>query len=451
MRRWSVSLLDVVLVVVLASRSGWAADPTPPGSPTISPPSPTRPARSSDASPPAVVAVVDGQPVTAAELDAGLQIQLYDLDAVRHALRAARLRELVVQRVLGPRAATEHRSVADYVAAHAATAGQSEDAFVAAALASAHVQILLAAPTPPLLVVGADDDPVRGTAAAPVTIVEFADFQCPNSRRMQPVLRRVLDAYAGSVRLVMRDLPRPFHRNARLAAEAADCAGEQGSYWPYHDLLFQNQDVLERADLEQYARRLNLDGARFAACLSSGRFAAEVEADAAQATQLGVRTTPTFFVNGRYLKGAQSYADFAAPIDAELARLGKPGLAATTPPPATAATATEPTAVHLPDSTLSLSRAEVDRLLAGRAALEQQLGRSALELEQKRLLVVSTIAPGDLYERLGLRAGDVLMQVDGAWVDSEQNPLWAALRDRRRVTLTIMRRGLPQRFEYVIE
>lgn len=395
--------------------------------------------------------MVDGQPVTAAELDDGLQLQLYDLAVVRHAVRSARLRELLINKILARRAAAERGSIVDYVRAHPSAAGESGEAFVAALFADAHVQILLAPPEPPRIAVPTDGAPVRGAADAPVTVVEFADFQCPQSRRLQPVLRRVLDDYPGRVRLVMRNLPRPFHRNARLAAQAAACAGEQQAYWAYHDLLFQNQDALDAVALKEYARRLNLDVARFGACLDSGRSAASIDAEADQATRLGVHATPTFFVNGRYLTGAQNYGDFIVVIDAELARRA----GAVSAPPATVApapiTTPQATPARLPDSTLTLSRAEISRLLAGRAALEQQLGHGDLDVDGRRLLVVASVVPGDLYERLGLRAGDVLMQVDGEWVDNQRNPLWDALRDRARVSVTIIRRGLPQTFEYVIE
>lgn len=420
---------------------------TPASTPTISAPA--------SAAPSEVVAIVDGQPVTAAEIDDGLQLQLYDLAVARHAVRAARLRELLINKILARRAAAERRSIVDYVRAHPSAAGESGEAFVAALFAEAHVQILLAPPAAPRIAVPTKDAPVRGAADAPVTIVEFADFQCPHSRRLQPVLRRVLDDYVGRVRLVMRNLPRPFHRDARLAAQAAACAGDQQAYWAYHDMLFQNQDLLNGVALKEYARRLNLDVPRFATCLDSGRFAATVDADAEQATRLGVHGTPTFFVNGRYLTGAQNYADFTAVINAELARCATPPPSAATVPPTTvvppSAATPQVTPARLPDSTLTLSSAEVARLLAGRAALEQQLGRGDLKVDGRRLLVVSSVLPGDLYERLGLRAGDVLMQVDGEWIDNERNPLWDALRDRPRVSVTIIRRGVPQTFEYVIE
>jgi protein-disulfide isomerase len=448
-----VRAIGVRLVAALIATSSLirvplaGADNSTPATPSDLASTPTPALPTSAATTATVVALVDGHPITAAELDQGLQLQLYDLDVARYTARAARLRELVIERVIGPRAAAEHRSVAECIRAHASAADPSGEAFVAAQLAEAHLQILLAPPEVPRLVVSTDHAPVRGAADAPVTIVEFADFQCPNSRRLQPILRHVLDDYPGKVRLVMRNLPRPVHRDARLAAQAAACAGEQEAFWPYSDLLFQNQDALGGVALSQYAQRLRLDGARFADCLDSGRLAAVVDADRDQAIRLGVHATPTCFVNGRYLPNPHSAADLSAVIDAELARLATPPASVARTPDATPRT----TPARPPDNTQTLSRAEVTRLLADRATLEQRLGRGELDVDGRRLLVVSGVVAGDLYERLGLRPGDVLMQVDGEWIDTQRNPLWNALRDRQRVSVTIIRRGLPQTFEYVIE
>src|SRR5262249_25460378 len=125
---------------------------------------------------------------------------------------------------------------------------------------------------------------------------------------------------AAAVRLVWKDSPLPFHTNAQLAAEAARAAGAQGKFWPMHDLLLANQNALARTNLEGYAAELKLDVAAFRAALDDHRYAKEVAADIAEAKNFGAGGTPTFFVNGRVLRGAQPYEQFKQVIDEEIAR-----------------------------------------------------------------------------------------------------------------------------------
>ena len=124
--------------------------------------------------------------------------------------------------------------------------------------------------------------------------------------------------YDGRARLVFKDFPLPSHPRARLAHEAARCAGALGRYWPYHDRLFAAQPAFERDDLVRYAVELGLPGEAFTRCLDEGRFAAAVEADVAQGRQLGVRSTPTFVINGRGLVGAHPVETFRTVIDEAL-------------------------------------------------------------------------------------------------------------------------------------
>ncbi|MFT3771358.1 MAG: thioredoxin domain-containing protein [Minicystis sp.] len=163
------------------------------------------------------------------------------------------------------------------------------------------------------------DAPVRGSDRAPVTIVAYSDFECPFCARAEATLRALEQKYPGRVRVAFKSQPLPFHEHARLAARAALAAGEQGKFWEYHDVLFAHQDALDRAALERYAQDLRLDLARFRAALDDARTAAAVDADVAEATRLGVAGTPTFFVNGRRIIGAQPLEKFAAAVDAALA------------------------------------------------------------------------------------------------------------------------------------
>jgi protein-disulfide isomerase len=167
--------------------------------------------------------------------------------------------------------------------------------------------------------------PSKGPAAAPVTIVEFSDFQCPACGRAFPTLKRVLQQYEGKVRLVFRDFPLDMHPQAPKAAEAARCAGEQGKFWEMHDRLFTNQRALQIPDLKRHATELGLDAASFDSCIDSGKHAASWKADMDAGRKLGVGATPTFFVNGRLLNGAMPFQAFSEVIDQELARAGAPG------------------------------------------------------------------------------------------------------------------------------
>jgi len=168
--------------------------------------------------------------------------------------------------------------------------------------------------------VSTDGDPSIGPDDAPVTIVEFSDYQCPYCQAWyQQVFDLLLANYPGQIRFVYRDLPLPGHPESLPAAEAAHCAGEQGAYWKFHDALFSGQYALGRAAYEQYAADLGLDTAAFTSCLDDHRNQAEVKADAADAARLGLTGTPSFVINGRILIGALPFEDFKAIIDQELA------------------------------------------------------------------------------------------------------------------------------------
>jgi protein-disulfide isomerase len=163
-------------------------------------------------------------------------------------------------------------------------------------------------------------DPVRGNVAAPVTIVEFSDYQCPFCARVNPTLARVREVYGDRVKIVFKDYPLPNHAQAPKAAEAARCAGEQQKYWEMHDAMFANQRALEVPALKQTARAIGLEGAAFDQCLDSGKHAGAVRANAELGEKMGVNSTPTLYVNGRALIGAMPFENFKAIIDEELAK-----------------------------------------------------------------------------------------------------------------------------------
>lgn len=168
-----------------------------------------------------------------------------------------------------------------------------------------------------------DDDPMEGDADAPVTIIEFSDFQCPFCGKFfKETLPQLRKDYieTGKAKLVFRDFPLDFHQFAQKAAEAAECAHEQGKFWEMHDMIFDHQDALAVDDLKGYAKQAGLDTTKFGDCLDSGKYESEVKKDLADGSNVGVSGTPAFFINGMALTGAQPYEAFKQIIDAELAK-----------------------------------------------------------------------------------------------------------------------------------
>jgi protein-disulfide isomerase len=171
-----------------------------------------------------------------------------------------------------------------------------------------------------------DDDPYKGDENAPVTIVEFSDFQCPFCARFfSNTLSQIENDYisTGKVKLVYRDFPLSFHPNAQPAAEAAECAREQGKFWEFHDKIFENQQALSASSYKQWASELGLDTAKFNSCVDSGKYRSEVQKDFADGSALGASGTPTFFIGksdglGQKIVGAQPYSVFQQAIEAYL-------------------------------------------------------------------------------------------------------------------------------------
>jgi protein-disulfide isomerase len=182
---------------------------------------------------------------------------------------------------------------------------------------AATIQVNLTAPESPAFSIAMDDQPVKGTANALVTIVEFTDFECPSCARQHPVLEKIVSEFGDRVRLVVRDFPLSQHANARKAAEAAEAAREQGKYWEYAGLLFRNQSALGVDKLREYATELGLDRARFDASLDSGKFAEKVQRDVIEGRKLGVNGTPTLYINGRRISD-NSYEAVKSAIETAL-------------------------------------------------------------------------------------------------------------------------------------
>lgn len=174
----------------------------------------------------------------------------------------------------------------------------------------------------PIRVEVAATGPAKGPANAPITIVEFSDFQCPFCSRVNPTLEQVREKYGDKVRIVFRQYPLPFHQQAAKAAEASLCANEQGKFWEMHDALFANQSALQVEQLKEQATKLGLNAEQFNTCLDSNKHAATVQTDLKEGQAAGVNGTPAMFINGRFISGAVPFEQVAQVIDDELRRKG---------------------------------------------------------------------------------------------------------------------------------
>lgn len=166
-----------------------------------------------------------------------------------------------------------------------------------------------------------ENDAILGDKNAPVTIVEFSDYECPYCARFQSeTLSLIKEQYidTGKVRLIYRDFPLSFHPNAQKAAEAAECAGDQGKYYEMHDMLFENGVSGGVSQYKQYAKQIDLDEAEFASCLDSGKHVSEIQSDFRDGQTVGITGTPGFIINGQLVVGAQPFPVFQQIIESAL-------------------------------------------------------------------------------------------------------------------------------------
>ena len=197
---------------------------------------------------------------------------------------------------------------------------QQREAYVRELRGKAGVTVYLQEPAGARVQIDSGKGFVLGANDAAVTIVEFSDFQCPYCQAVVATIHQLIAQYAGKVKLIFRDFPIPgLHPLAPKAHEAARCAAEQGKFWEYHDLLFERSPRLTPAELKEYARELKLSGEDFDKCFEDGKFQAAIAGDVQDGIRLGASGTPTFFINGRMIVGAQSISTFQKIIDGELA------------------------------------------------------------------------------------------------------------------------------------
>lgn len=167
------------------------------------------------------------------------------------------------------------------------------------------------------------DDPSRGPTDAPIVLIEFSDFQCPYCQRATGILSDLVDRYADQIRFIYKDFPLSNHQQAFKAAEAGNCAHEQGMFWPLHDKMFVSQDALDVSSLNSYASELGLDEEAFSICLEEGRYTQRVQQDLQAGRRNGVSSTPTVFINGRPITGAVPLETLEEIVREELAASGR--------------------------------------------------------------------------------------------------------------------------------
>ena len=184
------------------------------------------------------------------------------------------------------------------------------------------VEVYLVKPARPVFEVNVADAPFKGGSDAKVTIVEYSDFQCPFCSKAAALVGEIEKKYGKKVKVAFKNFPLPFHTQARIAAEAALCANEQNvkHFWKMHDAMFADQAKLDKDNLILTAKKVGLKEADFKTCLESGKFKAKIDEDIAQGQKIGIKSTPTFFVNGKLVAGAQPIEVFSEIIDEELAK-----------------------------------------------------------------------------------------------------------------------------------
>ena len=310
------------------------------------------------------LAEVNGEAITAKDLQAKAGAKLSQLEEQIYALKRAELDALIAQHLLAQEATRRgipvaalmdaeitskvalvtEKEIDEYYSANKARLRGDEaaartrirsllqqqklnarqEAFLTSLRSNAKVVDRLEPPLAARVDVAIEGAPVRGASDARVTVVEFSDFECPFCKRANGTMASLLEKYSGKIKLVYRDFPlETIHPLARGAAEAARCARDGGKFWEYHDVLFAESPKLAREDLKRYAVQVGLDAGKFDACLASGVNSAGVQSDIDEGQRLGITATPVFFINGRSVKGAQPAETFARVIDDELTRTAR--------------------------------------------------------------------------------------------------------------------------------
>ena len=308
-----------------------------------------------------VVASMGGQTILEADLVKGIESDLYEAELKVYEIKFAKLQTMLLERFMNQDSEKKNLSNDEFLDKHIAKAVKITDAqveafikerqipkeqinpeiknriieyltveskkvavdnWIAAKTKKTPVEIYIQKPILPTFDVNVGDAPFKGGSDAKVTVIEFSDFQCPFCSKGAQVLTALEKKYGNKIKIAFKHYPLPFHAQARIAAEASMCANEQDTklFWKMHDAMFADQSKLDKDNLMATAKKVGLKEADFKACLDSGKFKTRVDADVAQGAGLGVKSTPTFYVNGNLISGAQPLEVFTEIIDEDLAK-----------------------------------------------------------------------------------------------------------------------------------
>ena len=305
------------------------------------------------------LASVNGKPISSAEVEKSIAADLAKLEDQIYELKKSRLDALIDEQLLAQEAAKRgittaalldaevtsksstvtDEEVAVYYGANQAKlqkdlgawreqirkflntqkASERRSAFLQQLRGQHKVELFLKAPPIFRAEIATAGAYAKGPVDAPIQLVEFSDFHCPFCKRVEPTIAEVLKKYDGKIRFIYKDFPLDsLHPQARAASEAARCAGEQGKFWEFHSKIYAGASDASAATMQAYAKDVGLDAAAFETCRSNRKHQARVQADVAEGTKFGVSGTPAFFINGRFLSGAQPLEAFSKIIDEEL-------------------------------------------------------------------------------------------------------------------------------------
>lgn len=300
--------------------------------------------------------------ITEAELMEGIEAELYEAESKLFEIKNNRLRGIVMQKIMDKDPAKKGMSNDEYleknIAKNVKISEADIDAFIkkqqipqesinpmvrekikgylemekrkeamdqwlGKQTAKNPVQVFIQKPRRPSFDVQIGDAPIAGGKDAKVTIVEYSDFQCPFCSRGADILNDLKKKYGNKIKVAFKNFPLPFHNQAEGAAVAGLCANEQSAdlFWKMHDAMFKSQDKLDVPSLKALARKVGVKGEAFDACLDSNKYLSKVKQDMEDGKKLKVKSTPTFFVNGQLINGAQPVEIFSELVDEELSRL----------------------------------------------------------------------------------------------------------------------------------
>lgn len=306
-----------------------------------------------------IVAKIGNHNVTKAELNKNIEVELYELEEKIFKLKMDRLKILMLEKFMkdhpGKKDLTNDQFLEKYITKDIKISDSDFKAFVKKrGIPDSHisddiksriekfleqeqkkkaietwiafnqkkkkVEIFFSRPRRPEFVVQTGDVPSYGNNDATVTIVEYSDFQCPFSKQGSEIINKIKNSYGKKVRVIHKNFPLPFHKFAKNMAEASLCAWDQGNpkFWPYYEKLFKNQTLGDNESLVKLAGTLGLDNEKFSNCLKTGKYKQKIDNQIQEANDLGIKSTPTFYVNGKIINGAQKYEIFRDLINEEL-------------------------------------------------------------------------------------------------------------------------------------